>query len=91
MEETTTELKRISQLFYDLILALRAQNFDFCAYVIDESVDFNKTVKSITDKYAGSWIQGANHYTGGSPKISDDGNVVYYESKRVLAIQLNYE
>ncbi len=78
------------QILASLIEASRNKS-SFCAYVIDESVDFNKTVKSITDKYAGSWIQGANHYTGGSPKISDDGNVVYYESKRVLAIQLNYE
>ena len=64
---------------------------DFCAYVIDESVDFNKTVKSITDKYADSWIQGANHYTGGNQKISDDGKVIFYENKRILAIVLNYE
>jgi len=40
MEETTTELKRISQLFYDLILALRAQHFDFCAYVIEDAYQF---------------------------------------------------
>ena len=48
-------------------------------------------MKDITDKYAGSWIGGANHYTGGNPKISDSGKVVYYENKRVLAIMLDYE
>lgn len=78
------------QILASLIDASRRKS-PYCAYVIDESADFNKTVKSITDKYAGSWIQGANHYTGGNPKISDSGKVVFYENKRVLAIQLNYE
>ncbi len=78
------------QILASLIEASRNKS-PYCAYLIDESVDFKKTVKDITDKYAGSWIGGANYYTGGNPKISDSGKVVYYENKRVLAIVFDYE
>lgn len=63
----------------------------YCAFIVDESCDFDSTCKKIVDSCAASWVRGANHFTGGSPKISDDGKVFTYEKQRVLAIQLKYE
>ena len=67
---TTKDPSDDDQILASLIEASRNKS-PYCAYLIDKSVDFKKTVKDITDKYAGSWIGGANHYTGGNPKISD--------------------
>lgn len=78
------------QILAALTEAARAKS-TFCAYYIDPDADMDKTCKSITESYAASWIQGANHFTGGNPKIAADGKVVLYESKRVLAILLRYE
>ena len=40
MENKTKEFKKINRLFYDLIIALRAEGFDFCAYVIEDAYQF---------------------------------------------------
>ncbi len=40
MKEKNKELQKISELFYDLVVALRAQQFDFCAYVVEDAYQF---------------------------------------------------
>ena len=78
------------QIIASLVEAARSGS-TYCAYVIDESVDFKETCKKITESYAASWLEGADHYTGGILDIDDGGQLVFYENKRVLAIPLKYE
>ena len=64
---------------------------DYVAYVIDDSVDFSSMCDRIIDEYAVSWIDGANHFTKKTGKLTADGKAVTYEDKRLLAFQLEYE
>ena len=63
----------------------------YCAYLVDESVVFDKMRDKVSETYAAQWIEGSNHFTRGSRKIASDGKIISYESKRILAIQLEYE
>ena len=40
MKDKTKKLQKISELFYDLIIELRSEQFDFCAYVIEDAYQF---------------------------------------------------
>ena len=77
------------QIIASLIDAARRGN-DCCAYLIDESKSFSELSGKIADKYAAEWVRAANHFTGGSPEIADNGSILTYDSKRVLVIRLSY-
>ena len=78
------------QILASLLSAARGQK-SWCAYVIDDSADFDKISGEVINRYAADWIQGANHFTGGKPKIADSTKVVTYQNKRVIAFALEYE
>lgn len=63
----------------------------YCAFVLDKSYEFKPLCDRIVSEYAAKWIQGANHFTGGNPKIKENSKLLIYEKKHILAILLKYE
>ena len=39
-QKETEEISRINELFYELVQRLKAQKFDFCAYVVEDAYRF---------------------------------------------------
>ena len=39
-QKESEEIKRINELFYKLVQSLKAQKFDFCAYVVEDAYRF---------------------------------------------------
>ncbi len=51
-EKNAEKLLKISEKFYDLIVRLKQENFDFCAYVVEEAYRFymNELEKVLSGK-----------------------------------------
>lgn len=63
----------------------------YCAFLVDETADFAAVTEAVAERYAGQWIQAAEHFLHGDPALAPAGRVVSYESKRVLVLLLQYE
>lgn len=85
-----TSLDDDDEILAAMLEAARAQQ-SYCAFTVDESLDFNAVREAILNGKASAWIRGVNHFSGDSPKLSQDAQVISYEEKRVLAIQYQYE
>ncbi len=48
-QKETEKISRINELFYELVQSLKAQKFDFCAYVVEDAYRFFMT--SIENRY----------------------------------------
>lgn len=62
-----------------------------CVFLVDESVDFDDTYNQIVKSYAYNWITQANEINGYSPVLSDRCTVTSGETRRLIALILDYE
>ena len=77
------------QILASLIDASR-RGQTYCAFLIDEEAPFYTLTKKIADEYAGAWLHGANRFLDGKPTIAENGSMVTYEDKRVIAFLITY-
>lgn len=77
------------QILASLIDASR-RGQTYCAFLIGEEAPFYTLTKKIADEYAGAWLHGTNRFLDGKPTIAENGSMVTYEDKRVIAFLITY-
>ena len=58
--------------------------------MIGDEAPFYTLTKKIADEYAGAWLHGTNRFLDGKPTIAENGSMVTYEDKRVIAFLITY-
>ena len=77
------------QILASLIDASR-RGQTYCAFLIGDEAPFYTLTKKIADEYAGAWLHGTNRFLDGKPTIAENGSMVTYEDKRVIAFLITY-
>ncbi len=83
------DLSDDSEIIAAMIEAARGKS-SYCAYVVAGD-DYKAITDEIIQRRGAEWIDAANHYTGGDPKISPDCRLASYDDKHIIAILLEYE